>query len=67
MKEEQGKAETRGDPKGLYEELCGKSLTKEQQAEMTFNLVNFMETLIAMDRQHKEWLKNQNEQTKEIN
>lgn len=48
-----------------YEELCGKPLTKEQEAEMKFNLVNFMETLIAMDRQHKAWLKNQKDQPKE--
>ena len=48
-----------------YEELCGKQLTKEQEAEMKFNLVNVMETFIAMDRQHKEWLKNQKDQPKE--
>lgn len=48
-----------------YEELCGKQLTKEQEAEMKFNLVNFMETLLAMDRQHKTWLKNQKDQPKE--
>lgn len=48
-----------------YEELCGKPLTKEQVAEMKFNLVNVLETFIAMDRQHKEWLKNQKDQPKE--
>lgn len=48
-----------------YEELCGKPLTKEQKAEMLFNLVNYVETLIAMDRQHKEWLKKQKDQLKE--
>jgi hypothetical protein len=48
-----------------YEELCGKPLTKEQVAEMKFNLVNFVETLIAMDRQHKAWLKNKKDQPKE--
>lgn len=48
-----------------YELLCGKPLTKEQRAEMNFNLVNFMETLIAMDRQHKAWLENKKDQSKE--
>ena len=47
-----------------YEELCGKPLTKDQEAEIHFNLVNFVETLIAMDRQHKEWLEKQKEQKK---
>jgi hypothetical protein len=49
-----------------YEELCGKPLTKEQEAEMHFNLVNFVETLIAMDRQKQEWDKNKKQQSKEV-
>jgi hypothetical protein len=66
MKEQNKKPSARGDPADSpYEELCGKTLTKEQEAEINFNLVNFVETLIAMDRQHQEWIKNQKEQTKE--
>ena len=49
-----------------YEELCGKPLTKDEEAEMNFNLVNFVETLIAMDRQHQEWIENQKEQKKTV-
>lgn len=48
-----------------YEELCGKPLSEAEEAEMNFNLVNFVETLIAMDRQHQEWIKNQKDQPKE--
>ena len=40
---------------GTNEESCDKPLTKEQEAEIRFNLVNFVETLIAMDRQKQEW------------
>lgn len=40
-----------------FERLYGKPLTAEQKAEIKFNLVRFIETLIAMDRQHQEWLK----------
>lgn len=60
------KSSTRDAPESNpYEELCGKPLTKEQKAEMLFNLVNYVETLIAMDRQHKAWIKNQKDQQKE--
>lgn len=48
-----------------YEELVGKPLSEAEEAEMKFNLVNFVETLIAMDRQHQEWIKNQKSQPKE--
>lgn len=65
MKEEQDKAVTRGDPKSPYEDLYGKPLTKEKAAEMHFNLVNFVETLIAMDRQKQEWDKNKKQQSEE--
>ncbi len=58
------KPNARDDP-SPYEELCGKPLSEAEEAEMNFNLVNFVETLIAMDRQHQEWLKNQNDQPKE--
>lgn len=42
-----------------YQKLYGKPLTAEQVSEMNFNLVRFVETLIAMDKQHKKSLKNQ--------
>lgn len=48
-----------------YEELCGRPLTETEEAEMNFNLVNFVETLIAMDRQHQAWLQKQTDQTNE--
>jgi hypothetical protein len=44
-----------------YEGLCGKPLSEAEEAEMNFNLVNFVETLIAMDRQQQAWLENQKE------
>jgi hypothetical protein len=53
------------DDQSPYEELVGKPLTKDEEAEMKFNLVNFVETLIAMDRQHQKWIKNQKEQSNE--
>lgn len=53
------------DSPSSYEELVGKPLSEAEEAEMKFNLVNFMETLIAMDRQHQEWLKRQKDETKE--
>ena len=53
------------DPPGPYKELCGRPLTETEEAEMTFNLVNFMETLIAMDRQHQDWLEKQKDQPKQ--
>lgn len=63
--EQEKESSTRDGPKSPYEELYGKPLTKEQKAEMLFNLVNYVETLIAMDRQHKAWLKNQKDQQEE--
>lgn len=48
-----------------YEELYGKPLTKDTEAEMHFNLVNFVETLIAMDRQKQAWDKNKKDQEKQ--
>lgn len=42
-----------------YKRLYNKPLSTEQMAEMRFNLINFVETLIQMDIQHKEWLKQQ--------
>jgi len=60
------KASARDAPRSSpYEDLCGKPLTKEQEAEMHFNLVNFVETLIAMDRQHQDWLEKQTDQPKQ--
>lgn len=48
-----------------YEDFYGKPLTKEEAAVMHFNLVNFVETLIAMDRQKQAWDKNNKDQPKE--
>ncbi len=31
----------------------------DSQTEATFNLVNFLETLIILDKQHQEWLAKQ--------
>jgi hypothetical protein len=42
-----------------YEQLVGKSLTPEQVAEIKFNLVKYVETLIAMDKQQKDWIRQQ--------
>ncbi len=39
-----------------YQELYDRPLTKDETTEMDFNLVNFIETLIKMDRQHIDWL-----------
>lgn len=60
MKAAEPKPNARDDPTGSpYEELCGKPLTKAEEAEMNFNLVNFVKVLIAMDHQHQEWLEKQ--------
>jgi hypothetical protein len=65
MSEAMKKPSAQDDPSSNpYEELCGKPLTKEQEAEINFNLVNFVETLIAMDHQHQEWLEKQKVQKK---
>jgi len=64
MKVAEPKPSARDDPTSPYEELCGKPLSESEEAEMKFNLVNFVETLIAMDRQHQEWVKNQKDQLK---
>lgn len=45
--------------KTAYEKLYGKSLTSEQVASIRFNLVRYIELLILLDQQHKEWLKQQ--------
>jgi hypothetical protein len=47
------------DFKNSYEKLYGKSLTPQQVAEMKFNLLNYVKTLIQMDKQHQAWLKEQ--------
>ncbi|MGH7197114.1 MAG: hypothetical protein ACREGJ_05140 [Candidatus Saccharimonadales bacterium] len=65
MKAAEPKPSARDHPPSLYEELCGKTLTETEEAEMTFNLVNFMETLITMDRQHQDWLAKQKDQPKQ--
>jgi hypothetical protein len=48
-----------------YEKLYGKPIAKDKEAEMHFNLVNFVETLIAMDRQKQAWDKHKKDQPKE--
>ena len=45
--------------KASFEQLYGKPLTDQQVAEMKFNLLNYVKTLIQMDKQHKAWLKEQ--------
>ena len=65
MKAAEPKPSARDDPTSPYQDLCGKPLTEAEEAEMNFNLVNFVETLIAMDRQHQDWLEQQKEQTKQ--
>jgi hypothetical protein len=60
------KPSTQDDPaENPYEDLYSKPLTKEEAAVMHFNLVNFVETLIAMDRQKQAWDKNKKDQPKE--
>lgn len=39
-----------------FSEHYGRQLTDDELAELRFNLVNFIETLIQMDRQHQDWL-----------
>lgn len=39
------------------QEIYDRPITKVEEEEMMFNLVNFLETLITMDRQHQEWQK----------
>lgn len=65
MKTAEPKPSARDHPPSPYEELCGKPLTEAEEAEMAFNLVNFMETLITMDRQHQDWLAKQKDQPKQ--
>jgi hypothetical protein len=60
------KPDARDDPAdNPYEDLYGKPITKEEAAIMHFNLVNFVETLIAMDRQKQAWDKNKKDQPKQ--
>jgi len=65
MEEELKNTEGGSDPSSPYEDLYGKPLTKEEAAKMHFNIVNFAETLIAMDRQKEVWDKNKKDQIKE--
>lgn len=64
MGKERKKKEVRGDSGSPYEDLYGKPISKEKAAEIHFNLVNFAETLIAMDRQKQAWDKNKKDQSK---
>lgn len=47
------------------QEMYERPLTKADEEQMMFNLVNFVETLIAMDKQHKQWTKENKQLTKE--
>ncbi len=47
------------------QELHERPLTEADEEQMMFNLVNFVETLIAMDKQHKQWTKENKQLTKE--
>lgn len=40
-----------------FQELYEMPLTQDKNKEIKFNLVNFVEMLIKLDRQNKEWLK----------
>jgi hypothetical protein len=51
--------------KNPFEQLVGKPLTPEQVAEMRFNLTSYVEVLMQMDKQHKEWLQKQAKATVE--
>ncbi len=44
-------------PQNPYERLYGKPLSPDKVAEMKFNLLGYIKTLIEMDRQYQEWLK----------
>lgn len=46
-------------PKNPFEQLYGKPLSKQQVAEIRFNLKNYVKTLIQMDKQYQAWLKEQ--------
>lgn len=50
-----------------YEQLYGKNLSQEQQAEIKFNLVGYLKTLIEMDVQHREWSKEKEQRRLHIN
>jgi len=66
MKNEDKKPSAKNAPSSSpYEDLYGKPITKEKAAEMHFNLIKFVEMLIAMDRQKQAWDKNKKDQPKE--
>jgi hypothetical protein len=48
-----------GELKSSYEKIYGRPLTAQQEAEMSFNLVRYIELLIVLDQQHKDWLEEQ--------
>lgn len=54
--EQQTTENENGSANGPYQELYDRPLTKTREAEINFNLVNFVATLVKMDRQHKDWL-----------
>lgn len=47
------------DAKALFEKFYDKQLTEQQYKEIKFNLVRYIEFLIVLDKQHKEWLTEQ--------
>lgn len=55
------------DDKQSFEKLYGTSLTSQQVAEMKFNLVSYVKTLIQMDKQHKDWLEKKKQDTPDSN
>ena len=42
--------------KSAYEKLYGRPLTTEEIAHIRFNFVRYIELLILLDHQHKDWL-----------
>jgi hypothetical protein len=42
--------------KNPYEQIYGKQLSPDKLAEMKFNLLGYLKTLIEMDRQYQAWL-----------
>lgn len=44
----------------MYDKYYEKELSSGEYAEMKFNLVRYIELLVMLDKQHQEWLKQQN-------
>ena len=50
-----------------YERLYRKLLTPGEVAEMKFNLLGYLKTLIEMDKQYQEWLREKDRKGLHIN